>query len=1264
MAACGYYSHPALHGDTLAFVCEESAWVVDARGGVPRRLTSVPGCVTALSLSPDGSLLALSVAGAGFEEVYCCSAAGGAAQRLTHVGARCARVAAWTPDAGRVLFACDARAGASGGTELWWVPAGGGAATPAGAPGGPGLGPACAAAFQPGGTGRALGRHTRDPATSEWKRYGGGRAGELWVDAAGGGAYSCVLDAPKLRSALGAPPDADAAPGGIQQDGGGSLGAPAWAAGGRIAFAADPGGAAGVYSCSADGADVRCHVTAGALGGFYPRHVAADGRPGAPPRVAFAAGGRLWVSLLDGDCDSSLAEVRVDWRGPRAGRAVRFCDAEEELESAALHPEGVSLAVVCRGRAFALGLWAGPALAFPPAGGADASADADAGDADWGRARLACWLFDGARVAFACDAGGDDDIEVHHAAAGRAAGTGAALRLPQPALGRPEEVVASPQAPLLAVVNHRGELLIVDVETRTLRRADVASHAGGLGECVWSPCGCWLAYSASTGPDTAALRLLDVRSGAVHAASAPLRRDGSPAWDPAGRYLYFISARDFEPHYDEAERVGLGFPHAARPYVLTLQADTPSPLLPELRAPGDDDDDGGGGEGDDGGWEDGEEGDGDEEQPPEPIVIDLEGLVDRAVALPVPVGRYGQVLALDRDRLMFTAFPVHTPAVGLAGDDEDDEDDAEAATGALLRFDLRTLREVTLVGSGVDDVALSMDGRTMAVQYGGAHRELRVLRAGEKPREEDDDEQPVDPDRPGPDSGLVDIGGRVRLEVHPGAEWRQMLREVWRRLRDDFWDADMGGVDWPACLARYEALLPRCACRAEVGDVLAEMVAELGCSHAWVSTGDPGAARGAHCPARLGADCVWDAAEGGYRVTALLRGDAWDARRGGPLAKPGVGIAVGDILLAIDRVPLTPRRSPDVALVCAAGAEVLLSFRPGAAGALAALRLDARRSKGSSKDAKSKKSKGAASKAPKAARVRHVRVKPLSDDADCRYRDGVAAATSAAHALGGGCVGYVAVPDMERLGFAEFTRSFASEARRGALLLDLRGNGGGHVSELLLARLAQRQLGFELPRWGAPEAYPSAARAGPLVLLVDEGTASDGEVAAWAFRATAMGPIVGARTWGGVVGNDAYADLVDGSQLAVPQVSIVLGPSQDDAAGAAAANGIENRGVEPDIAVRVSPQDYAAGRDPQLQAAVLEALRLLALQPPMALPKACRERVDAAAAASLAAAEPSDWPFDVWAPIADDDSDEEEEEEEDEPALRPRRRQGGGGARH
>ena len=1001
MAADGYYSHPSLHGDTLAFVCEESAWVValDAGGGarVPRRVTSVPGGVTALSLSPDGARLALSVAGAGYEELYCCSAGGGAAVRLTHVGARCARVAAWTPDGAALLFACDARAGAAGGTELWWVPSAGGAAAPTG------LGPASAAAFRPGGAGRALGRHTRDPATAEWKRYGGGRGGELWVDAAGGGAYECVLDAKRLRAALATPPDA-----------GGSMGAPAWAAGGRIAFAADPGGAAGVYSCAADGSDVRCHVTAAAVGGFYPRHVAADGRRDAAARVAFAAGGRLWLSSLD-SAPSSVTEVLIDWRGPRVGRALRFCDAEEELESAALHPEGASLAVVCRGRAFALGLWAGPALAFPPAA---EPATADAADADaaggpaWGRARLACWLFDGARVAFACDASGDDDIEVHTAAGSRAdAVAGVALQLPQPALGRPEEIVPSPQAPLLAVVNHRGELLIVDVDARTLRRADVAAHAGGLGECAWSPCGCWLAYSACTGPDTAALRLLDVRTGAVHAASAPLRRDSSPAWDPSGRYLYFISARDFEPHYDEAERVGLGFPHAARPYVATLRADLPNPLLPELRAPGDDDDEDDGG-GDDG-WEDGGDGDPDEQLPPEPIVIDLEGLVDRAVALPVPVGRYGQVLALERERLMFTVYPVHTPAVGLAGDDgEEDDDEADAGTGSLLRFDLRTLREATLVPAGVDDVTLSMDGRTMAVQYGGARPELRVLRAGEKPREEDDDEQPVDPDRPGPDSGLIDIGGRVRLEVHPAAEWRQMLREAWRRLRDDFWDARMGGVDWPACLRRYQALLPRVACRAELGDVLAEMLAELGCSHAWCSTGDPGSHRGAQRPARLGADCVWDAAEGGYRVTALLRGDAWDARRGGPLAKPGVGVAVGDVLLAIDRVPLTPRRSPDVALVCAAGGEVLLSFRPGAANAMAALRLDAKAKEaaGKKKGGKGGKSKGGAQAAPKPPRVRHVRVKPLADDADARYRDAVARATAQAHTLGGGTVGYVAVP--------------------------------------------------------------------------------------------------------------------------------------------------------------------------------------------------------------------------------------------------------------
>jgi tricorn protease len=425
-------------------------------------------------------------------------------------------------------------------------------------------------------------------------------------------------------------------------------------------------------------------------------------------------------------------------------------------------------------------------------------------------------------------------------------------------------------------------------------------------------------------------------------------------------------------------------------------------------------------------------------------------------------------------------------------------------------------------------------------------------------------------------------------------------------------------------------------------------------------------------------------------VTALVTGDAWDARRGGPLVKPGVGICVGDVLVAIDRVPLSERVSPAEALVRAAGGEVLVSYRQGAASRMAALRLSKTKEKGSDKKNDKSGAKGAnkdgkkggkdgkkggkkASDAAKAPRLRHARVKPLSDDADARYRDSVRASAAATHALGGGAVGYVAVPDMERLGYAEFTRAFASESRRGALVLDLRGNLGGHISELLLARLASRRLGFELPRWGRPEAYPSAAPAGPLVLLIDEGTGSDGEVAAWAFRALKLGTLVGQRTWGGVTGNEDYADLVDGSQLAVPQVGMVLSPAHD-AADNSEASEIENVGVAPDVGVRVAPQDYAAGRDPQLQAAVLEALRALQAAPPMALPRHAQARADAAAAAALAAAQRQDWPFEVWQPMGDDEADEdedEEEESEEEEEIMPRGRggrgagggRGGGGAR-
>ena len=224
-----------------------------------------------------------------------------------------------------------------------------------------------------------------------------------------------------------------------------------------------------------------------------------------------------------------------------------------------------------------------------------------------------------------------------------------------------------------------------------------------------------------------------------------------------------------------------------------------------------------------------------------------------------------------------------------------------------------------------------------------------------------------------------------------------------------------------------------------------------------------------------------------------------------------------------------------------------------------------------------------------------VRVRAMHSELDARYRDLIATRAARVAALSGDAVGYLHVPDMERFGYGEFWRRFPRESRKGALIVDLRGNCGGHISELLLAKLAQRPLAFDVPRRGAPSPYPSHA-AGFVVTLVDRDTGSDAELAAHAFRDAGLGPIVGTRTWGGLLTvAGGSTSLVDGGYVSFPSQNVVAfeGGALSGTRLRGPGNAVENRGVEPDVVVTASPSEHRAGEDPQLDAATREALALL-----------------------------------------------------------------------
>ncbi|MEO6500366.1 MAG: PDZ domain-containing protein [Jatrophihabitantaceae bacterium] len=949
--ALGYLRFPHIRGDQLAFVAENDVWLAAADGGQARRLTAEAVPVARPTLSADGTMLAWMSRRHGEPEVFGMPVAGGLSRQLTFFGHASTTLLGFGPD-GQVLVMS---AGSQPFRSFTWAYAidvrEGADPTPRRLP----YGPVSSVAI--GDPAVVVGSaFSREPA--HWKRYRGGMAGRLWLDASGAGEFV------ELLAELAGPKTS-----------------PTWT-GGRLAFLADFEGHGNVYSVAADGSDLRRHTDHDT---YYARQLSGDG-----DRLVYQHAGQVW--RLDSLApDSQPRRLDIELASSRSLRAVTPIKAAEHLGALDVDATGRASAIEIRGAIVWLTHRNGPARVVAAAPGV--------------RHRLPVVLAAGndaaePSVAYVSDAEGEDAIEITDAA-------GEVRRFGAGRLGRVLELVASPDGATLAAATHDGRLLAIATADGEITELE-ANPNGDPRHLAFSPDSRWLAYSAAqpTGNELRSIRLVELASSQVTAVTSHRFLDTDPVFSLDGKYLAFLSARTFDPVYD-AHVFDLAFPLAIRPYLVTLAADTPSPFDPELHGQADQEAPGG------------DSGGPDSAVPP--ITVELAGLAERTVAFPVAAGRLADLRAA-KDGLIWTDSPV----AGELGESRNPDDDIRPS---LQRWDFGKRKRVELAAR-IDDFAVSGNGAKLVVRDGKA---LNLVPADRKPAEDGEDTVSIDLDR-------------IRLSVDPPAEWRHMVDEAGRLMRDHYWIEDMADVDWGAQVAKYRPLVDQLGSRDDLSDLLWEINGETGSSHAY-ETPPPATPNPMLAPAFLGADLERDE-QGRWRIGRIITGDNSSRAARSPLSAPGVGAQPGELILAVNGRPVGP-----------AGPAELLR---GTADKPVELRLS------------------------REGVERSVVLRPLAAEVELRYLDWVAGRRAAVHQASGGRVGYVHVPDMVSSGWAAFHRDLRVEIARD-------DDGRARVATAVRACIARMLVDFDrrdrkLPRRSLRRGrLRGLLRAGVTLVLADDG---------------------------------------------------------------------------------------------------------------------------------------------------------------------------------
>lgn len=1057
---------PDISGEMVVFCHGGDLWKASTEGGQAVRLTAHPGQELFPKFSPDGKWIAFTGQYDGDEQVYVMPSAGGVPKQLTYYPAAGPlpprwgydhQVYGWAPDGKRVLFRSlrDADGGETL-TGLYTVSVEGGLPEMLPMP------TAGAGTFSPDGGQLLYSPLFRDFRT--WKRYEGGWAQDLYVFDLESKKATAIDNSVRT-----------------ERD-------PMWI-GENLCFASDRGGRLNLYRYDRDTKTTEALTDHTEWDVRWP---SSDEQS----RIVFEIDGVLAIYDL-----KTGQEKRLSITVPSDGLAMRPSrhSAEKNIESYGLSPHGERALFVARGDVFTAPVEKGTTR--------NLTNSSDAHD------RHARWSPDGRTIAFVSDRSGEEQLYL----------------IDQSGLGQPEPLTTehkvmlgapewSPDSKHLAYSDKDGKLFLLTVATKEVVEI-VDSPRGGIGDYTWSACSGHLAFTMKEANDFDRLYLWSASDGQLRPVTDPHFDVGSPAWDPEGDYLFYLSRREFAPQISTIEWNYAGN-RDRQIYALALRKDVANPFAPESDEVSIGDEDKESDEDKEEGDEDSEE---EEVEEKEPIVIDFDGLAQRSVRVPVAPDNIRN-LAATKGFLFYTTY-----GPGFYG-----RESKEKPT--IHVFDLEK-REAEEFVEGAGSWVLSADGKRILVRAEG-----KFTRYEAKPE--------------APEDQVVSTSG-LMVDRIPREEWMTIFNEVWRRYRDFFYVENMHGFDWEAIGEQYRPLVKHVAHRSDLNYVIGEMISELNVGHAYIEGGD------FEIPERPkvalpGATFALDPGANKYRIAKILPGHNEEEQYRSPLTEVGVEVKEGDYVLAVDGEALMGNDNPYRLLQHKTGRVVLLvNDKPDEEGA------------------------------------REVTYRPIHTEGHLRYLEWVLGNMAKVDKATNGRVGYLHIPDMGAPGIYEFIKWFYPQIRKEGLLVDVRSNGGGNVSQWIIERLDTKLLGT---RFGyasdEPRTYPYTVFHGHKVCLMNETSASDGDIFPHRFRKAGLGPLIGKRSWGGVVGISSRGPLLDGGSVSVPL------QATNDTDGSYI---IEGTGVKPDIVVENNPQAVIEGRDPQLERGLQEVLRMME-ENPMKLP--------------------------------------------------------------